>query len=243
MSASSEAWSNVMPFSPEMRRAQLPGGFGADVVIGAAGGTLRSPDGLVSVTAPPGGAGVLILDLDHFKAVNDTHGHAQGDLLLRAVAQRLRAVVREGDTVARLGGDEFVLVLPAVRRTSDALRVADKVLATLREDADVGDVDDWRWTGPTRAIIATAAPSPSSGAARPSASSTAPARSSSPSSSGGVTMLHSLKRERVPIRSWRKASATKARSGSSAARATSLTRPRPTPRSPPAPDASWPWLC
>jgi diguanylate cyclase (GGDEF)-like protein/PAS domain S-box-containing protein len=80
---------------------------------------------------------VLFLDLDRFKAVNDTHGHAQGDLLLRAVAQRLRAVVREGDTVARLGGDEFVLVLPAVRRTSDALRVADKVLATLRRPYDL----------------------------------------------------------------------------------------------------------
>jgi diguanylate cyclase (GGDEF)-like protein/PAS domain S-box-containing protein len=80
---------------------------------------------------------VLFLDLDHFKSVNDTHGHAQGDLLLQAVGQRLRGVVREGDTVARLGGDEFVLVLPAVRRTSDAARVAEKVLQTLRRPFDL----------------------------------------------------------------------------------------------------------
>jgi diguanylate cyclase (GGDEF)-like protein/PAS domain S-box-containing protein len=66
---------------------------------------------------------VLYLDIDHFKDVNDSHGHELGDLLLQAVAKRLTKSLRHGDTVARIGGDEFVIILETVRE----IRAADAV--------------------------------------------------------------------------------------------------------------------
>ena len=83
--------------------------------------------------------GVLVLDLDRFKTVNDSLGHSQGDLLLKAVAQRLGACVRQGDTVARLGGDEFVLVLADVAEVSDIVPVAQKILTSLAQPVQVGE--------------------------------------------------------------------------------------------------------
>jgi diguanylate cyclase (GGDEF)-like protein/PAS domain S-box-containing protein len=75
---------------------------------------------------------VLFLDLDRFKSVNDSLGHAAGDRLIQHVAERLRTCLREGDTVARLGGDEFTLLLPGMAQVVDAARVAEKVLDALR---------------------------------------------------------------------------------------------------------------
>lgn len=74
---------------------------------------------------------VLFLDLDQFKIINDTLGHAFGDLLLKLVAERLLHCVREGDTVARLGGDEFVLILDGLHEPQDTLLVAQKTLEAL----------------------------------------------------------------------------------------------------------------
>ena len=70
---------------------------------------------------------VLLLDLDGFKAVNDTYGHAAGDEVLREVAQRLRSISRPGDTLARTGGDEFVLLCPDADER-DAVAIADRIV-------------------------------------------------------------------------------------------------------------------
>lgn len=74
---------------------------------------------------------MLYLDLDKFKEVNDTHGHAVGDLLLRELANRLGDCVRESDTVARLGGDEFVVLLHDIREPDQAGVVAEKIRRNL----------------------------------------------------------------------------------------------------------------
>ncbi len=75
--------------------------------------------------------GILFLDLDRFKLINDTLGHAAGDRLLKTVAERLNACVRKSDTVARIGGDEFVVILPSVAHTEDPTLIAQKILKTL----------------------------------------------------------------------------------------------------------------
>ncbi|MEW5782982.1 MAG: EAL domain-containing protein [Pseudomonadota bacterium] len=80
-----------------------------------------------------GRVAVALLDLDGFKPVNDTWGHAVGDLVLVEVANRLRTTLRETDTIARLGGDEFVLVLSGTNDTSDHLHLLRRVLAALAQ--------------------------------------------------------------------------------------------------------------
>lgn len=81
---------------------------------------------------------LLFIDLDGFKPVNDRYGHDTGDALLRAVADRLRAVLRSTDTAARIGGDEFVVLLPVVASAADADHLAAKLRAALARPFAIG---------------------------------------------------------------------------------------------------------
>ncbi len=76
---------------------------------------------------------VMFVDLDRFKAINDSLGHAAGDVLLKEVADRLVKQLREVDTICRIGGDEFVVVLPEIKRSSDAANVAAKIIETVSQ--------------------------------------------------------------------------------------------------------------
>ncbi|WP_200171348.1 sensor domain-containing diguanylate cyclase [Ectothiorhodospira shaposhnikovii] len=76
---------------------------------------------------------LMFLDLDKFKPINDTHGHAVGDLVLKQVARRLMSSVREADMVARIGGDEFIVMLPEIRQMEHALIVAENIRQSLQE--------------------------------------------------------------------------------------------------------------
>jgi len=82
---------------------------------------------------------LLFLDLDTFKAVNDTLGHSTGDQLLLSVAQRLRKITREGDTLARLGGDEFMVIVESMHSGDEAAVVAQKIQNAFQEPLLVGD--------------------------------------------------------------------------------------------------------
>jgi diguanylate cyclase (GGDEF)-like protein len=84
---------------------------------------------------------LLCIDLDRFKAVNDTFGHHAGDAVLRAVADRMRQTVRAGDTVGRLAGDEFVILLEPLDATSDLLDLGDRLIAAVSAPIPLGDRD------------------------------------------------------------------------------------------------------
>jgi len=85
-----------------------------------------------------GNLALLMLDMDNFKRVNDTLGHDVGDKLLQSVSARLEEALRQGDLVARLGGDEFGIILPMIRKSDDAGRVAKKVLESFQKPHQLG---------------------------------------------------------------------------------------------------------
>jgi diguanylate cyclase (GGDEF)-like protein len=82
--------------------------------------------------------GLMFIDLDGFKAINDTLGHDAGDLLLKSTARRLEKSVREADTVARLGGDEFTVIMPLIDNFEAAAIVAARIIKSLTEPFDLG---------------------------------------------------------------------------------------------------------
>ncbi len=82
---------------------------------------------------------VLMVDIDHFKRINDSLGHAAGDTLLDSVAKKLCSAVRQTDTVARMGGDEFVIVMPEFRDGEDAERCAEAILSKVATPTQLGN--------------------------------------------------------------------------------------------------------
>jgi diguanylate cyclase len=80
-----------------------------------------------------------MVDLNGFKAINDTYGHGAGDHVLRTVAQRLVATVRGSDTVARLGGDEFVLLIESFEDADELVHLGRKLIAAISEDIPLAD--------------------------------------------------------------------------------------------------------
>lgn len=82
---------------------------------------------------------VMFLDLDRFKVINDTLGHAMGDRLLQAVTHRLERCLRKGDTLSRFGGDEFTLLLPSIHSHEDARLIAKKLIKALRSPFQLGE--------------------------------------------------------------------------------------------------------
>lgn len=126
--------------SYKLREEQLQRQLGLDNLTRLPNRTLfmrRVEDALFRVRRghehDPGAVAVLFIDFDDFKGVNDTYGHLLGDSLLQAVARRLVASVRPGDTVSRFGGDEFLVLLDGLRTAEQALSVVERIREGLSE--------------------------------------------------------------------------------------------------------------
>ena len=98
----------------------------------------RLTTALAALGRREGAAAVLFIDVDRFKVVNDSLGHRMGDILLMALAERLRASVRPEDTVARLGGDEFVVLCQGLVHQTEAVEVAERIFTVLEEPFALG---------------------------------------------------------------------------------------------------------
>src|SRR5438105_1409804 len=101
----------------------------------------RTRQALTRLHRSDGAVALLFVDLDRFKAINDNFGHEIGDQLLVCVSERLAEMMRDSDTVARLGGDEFVILAQDIEGESEALALAERVLAALRQPLRVGSAE------------------------------------------------------------------------------------------------------
>ncbi|WP_052736599.1 diguanylate cyclase domain-containing protein [Aquincola tertiaricarbonis] len=99
----------------------------------------RLPQALARARRHRQGTALLFLDVDYFKAINDTHGHAAGDTVLQAFAERVQHTVRQTDFAARLAGDEFVVVLEGVNTLEETGHVAEKLVQAVRQPITLGD--------------------------------------------------------------------------------------------------------
>jgi diguanylate cyclase (GGDEF)-like protein len=115
---------------------------GTDPLTGLPNRTLflnHLEQGLARAERWPRPVGVLFLDLDNFKVINDSLGHQGGDLLLVEIARRIRGCVRDNDTVARLGGDEFTVLVEDIEGVDEATALAERVAVTLRQPVRLGE--------------------------------------------------------------------------------------------------------
>jgi diguanylate cyclase (GGDEF)-like protein len=104
-------------------------------------GTIAALEHALATIGPDEGVGLLFIDLNGFKDINDARGHAVGDAVLTVVAQRLRDALRQQDLLGRLGGDEFVVIAPRLRSAGIALTLANRMSNRLHGDTSIGEVN------------------------------------------------------------------------------------------------------